>query len=64
MSVYKDKANGTWRVLFRYTDWTGSVKQTTKRGFKTRREALQWEHEAMLQKNYALNMTFSSFFEL
>ena len=35
MAVYKDEAKGTWRVIYRYTDWTGKPKQTQKRGFKT-----------------------------
>ena len=44
MSVYKEK-NGTWRVNYRYTDWNGELKQSTKRGFATRRAAVAWEHE-------------------
>ena len=28
MAVYKDNATGTWRVVFRYTDFTGERKQT------------------------------------
>ena len=40
MSVYKDKAQGTWYTSFRYVDWTGM-----KRGFKTKREALNYENE-------------------
>ena len=47
MAVYKDEAKGTWRVIYRYTDWTGKPKQTQKRGFKTKREAQQWEWETM-----------------
>ena len=39
MAVYKDNATGTWRVVFRYTDFTGERKQTQKRGFQTKREA-------------------------
>ena len=23
MSIYKDNATGKWRVVYRYTDWTG-----------------------------------------
>ena len=38
MAVYKDEAKGTWRVIYRYTDWTGKPKQTQKRGFKTKRD--------------------------
>ena len=64
MAVYKDEAKGTWRVIYRYTDWTGKPKQTQKRGFKTKREAQQWEWETMLKKESKLDMTFASFCEL
>ena len=43
MSVYKDEKTGKWNTTFRYKDWTGKVVQKHKRGFKTRREAVQWE---------------------
>lgn len=42
MSVYKDNATGKWRVIYRYTDITGKRKQTQKRGFETKREAVAW----------------------
>ena len=40
MAVYKDTKNNTWRAVYRYTDWKGERKQTQKRGFETKREAL------------------------
>ncbi|MDD7518673.1 MAG: Arm DNA-binding domain-containing protein, partial [Dorea formicigenerans] len=49
MSIYKDNVTGKWRVVYRYTDWTGKTKQTSKRGFPTKREAQMWEHEQMLK---------------
>jgi len=49
MAVYKDNATGTWRVVFRYTDFTGERKQTQKRGFQTKRDALAWEREQLLK---------------
>lgn len=63
MPVYKEK-NGTWRVNYRYTDWTGELKQSTRRGFATRREAVAWEHEQSVKKQASLDMTFGSFTEL
>ena len=42
MSIYKDNVTGKWRVVYRYTDWTGKTKQTSKRGFPTKREAQMW----------------------
>lgn len=68
MAVYKDKAKDnraeTWRVVYRYIDWTGEKKQTQKRGFKTKREALAWEREQLCKKGKDIDMTFNSFIEL
>lgn len=64
MSVYKDNATGKWRVIYRYTDITGKRKQTQKRGFETKREAVAWEHEMMLKSQAKLDMTFGSFYEI
>ena len=62
MSVYKDK-NGKWKVTYRYKDWTGKTRQTTKRGFNTKRKAVAWEREQQLKVNSSLDMTFGSFVE-
>ena len=45
MPVYKEEKTNTWRVIYRYTDWKGERKQTSKRGFSTKREAqaLGWD---------------------
>ena len=45
MSAYKDTKQGTWYVSFRYIDWTGKKTQKLKRGFKTKKEALNYEKE-------------------
>ena len=45
MSAYKDMERGTWYCRFRYTDYTGEKHETTKRGFKTKKAALQYEAE-------------------
>ncbi len=64
MAVYKEEKTGTWRVIYRYTDWTGERKQTQKRGFKTKREAQAWEREQLNKATADLDMTFKSFVEL
>ena len=61
MSVYKEENTGTWRVVYRYTDWSGEKKQTQKRGFKTKREAQAWEREQLNKVESSLDMTFESF---
>lgn len=45
MPAYKNKDNGSWYVVTQYTDWTGERKPKCKRGFSTRREALEWEQK-------------------
>ena len=62
MAVYKD--GDKWRVIYRYTNYKGERKQTQKRGFATKREAVAWEHEVMLKSESKLDMTFASFFEI
>lgn len=64
MAVYKDTKTNTWRVIFRYTDWTGARKQTQRRGFATKRDALAWEREQENKATADLDMTFESFIEL
>ena len=64
MAVYKEEKTNTWRVIYRYTDWNGARRQTQKRGFKTKREALAWEREQLSKMNADLDMTFESFVSL
>ena len=63
MAVYKEEKTNTWRVIYRYTDWTGERKQSQRRGFKTKREALTWEREQLNKSTADLDMTFASFVE-
>ena len=64
MAAFKNKNNGTWYVQFRYTDWKGERQQKLKRGFATKKEALAWEREFLMQKQADIDMTFESFVEL
>ncbi len=43
MPVYKDSKLGTWFVQCAYRNYTGERIRTTKRGFKTRKQAQDWE---------------------
>ena len=45
MPVYKDGDSGSWRAQFYYTDWTGKKHKKNKRGFRTKKEAQQYEAE-------------------
>ena len=64
MSAYKDDKTSSWYAYFRYTDWTGERKQKMKRGFSTKREALEWEREFLQKAAADLSMSFESFVEL
>jgi integrase len=61
MAVYKESDTNTWRVIYRYTDWMGARKQTSKRGFSTKRDAMAWEREQLQKTKADLDMTFESF---
>ena len=63
MSVSKDPS-GKWMVSVRHKDYTGKVKQTLKRGFKTKREGQAWEREFLKKAHINLDMTFESFVEI
>ena len=61
MAVYKESDTNTWRVIYRYIDWMGARKQTSKRGFPTKRDAMAWEREQLQKTKADLDMTFESF---
>ena len=64
MPVYKDKKRGTWYVRFKYKDWMGKTVSFWKRGFATKREAVQYELDYKSKQRGTLNMTFGQFVEL
>ena len=63
MPVYKEEKTNTWRVIYRYTDWKGERRQTSKRGFSTKREAQAWEREQLNKVTADVDMTFASFID-
>ena len=63
MPANKDK-NGTWVSRFYYTDYQGNKLRTFKRGFKTKREALEYEREFLSKYKFEVTMTFKSLYEL
>ena len=52
-----------WYAAFNYTDWTGKYKHTCKRGFKTQREAKEYERSILDQQNTSSDILFSSLVE-
>ncbi len=63
MAAFKVE-NGTWYVSYRIKDLQGKRIQKVKRGFVTKREALEFEREALLQSDSNLEMNFASFVEI
>lgn len=61
MAAYKDEQRGTWYVSFHYYDWTGKNCRKVKRGFKTKREAIEWERHFRMKEAADLDMTFEEF---
>lgn len=52
---------GTWRIQYRWTDWTGIKRKSQKRGFKTKKEAEEWYAHFLLQQSSDLTMTLADF---
>ena len=57
MPAYRDEKTKNWYVQFRYTDWQGKSRNTTKRGFKTKKEALSYEYEFKSTSKDRIDMT-------
>lgn len=64
MPAYKDEKRGTWYARFRFTDWSGRRIETTKRGFATKREAREYEAEAIRTAGQSPTMTMRSLCDL
>ena len=64
MSVTKDGDTGRWMSQIRVTDWTGKSIHKKKRGFATKKEALQWERDFINQSAGSLGMKFGDFIDL
>lgn len=61
MKAEKDPKTGKWLIQYRYKDWTGKNRKSTKRGFQTKREAEEWLRTFLLQKSNSCNMPFRDF---
>lgn len=64
MPAVKDKKTGKWEVFLRYTDYQGNNIKKHKRGFSTKKEALEWEREFLNKIEFNISMTFKSLSEL
>ena len=64
MGAYKDKERNTWYASFYYRDWNGENKKKTKRGFATKKEALEFENEFIMLRSSSVNIPLSVFFKM
>lgn len=64
MGVYYDDKRNSWFVVTRYKDWTGKMRQTTKRGFRTKYDAQKYEFLFIDKKKDSTDILFSNFVEI
>lgn len=64
MPAYKDGNTGKWFCKFNYKDWMGEHKTKFKRGFATKKAALEWEREFLLVEQADMNLELESFVEI
>ena len=64
MVAYKDEERGIWYVSFYYEDWTGDKKKKVKRGFYTKKEALNFEAKYKRTAKTDMDMTMGEFVEV
>lgn len=64
MPAYRDTETGKWFVKFYCKNWRGQNKQIKKRGFETKREALEYERNYKIREEGDLDMPFGEFFKL
>lgn len=62
MPCYKDEQKKTWYCSFYYKDWTGENKRKLKRGFKTKKEAQEWERKFIENLSGQSDMLFSTLY--
>ena len=63
MAVFKDKYTASWACKFRYKNWQGEVKQHKKTGFKTQKEAKEYERDYLDKMNQSSDILFKTLAE-
>ncbi|MFI3326372.1 MAG: Arm DNA-binding domain-containing protein, partial [Clostridia bacterium] len=64
MPAYKDDKTGKWYASFYARDYTGENKCKRKRGFTTKKAALEWERNFKQTQEGDLEMQFGEFVKL
>ncbi len=60
----KDSKTGKWLIQYRYTDWQGNRKKSTKRGFDTKRKADEWLRKFLVTQQADFNILFEDFLKI
>ena len=61
MAVSKEADKGTWTSQIWVVDWQGKKKHKKKRGFATKKEALEWERSILLTTKSDMSMKLADF---
>ena len=64
MKAEKDKKTGKWLIQYRYTDWQGKRRKSTKRGFATKRKAEEWLLNFLITQKADFDMKFENFWKM
>ncbi len=60
----KKDPNGTWRIQYRWVDWTGKNRKSQKRGFQTKKEAEEWYAHFLSQQSADVTITLADFWKV
>lgn len=64
MSASRDEKTGKWTVQCYYENWKGEKKNKKKRGFATKKEALEWEREFLKSTSANMEMMLGAFVDV
>ena len=64
MAVSKEADKGTWTSQIWVVDWQGKKKHKKKRGFATKKEALEWERSILLTTKSDMSMKLADFVDI
>ncbi len=64
MSASRDEKTGKWTAQCYYANWKGEKKHKKKRGFATKKEALEWEREFLKSTSANMDMMLGAFVDV
>lgn len=63
-TIKKNPKTGKWDIQYRYVDYLGENRKSTKRNFNTKKEAEAWYASFQLKQSDDLSMKFRDFIDL